>query len=146
MPSREERRISDQDRDDAAHRLGEAFADGRLDREEHELRVTSAYLARTVGELERLTADLTPYDPAETAEVRLLHRRSRIPGPLRALWTLYAIGVAVNTVVWVLVVATSGHLVYPWPLWVAGPAGAVLVPLTWVTRRPAPPARYRRRR
>jgi hypothetical protein len=29
-------------------------------------------------------------------------------------------------VVWVLVSLTSGHLAYPWPLWVAGPWGAVL--------------------
>jgi hypothetical protein len=29
-------------------------------------------------------------------------------------------------VVWMLVSVTSGHLAYPWPLWVAGPWGAVL--------------------
>jgi hypothetical protein len=29
-------------------------------------------------------------------------------------------------VVWVLVSGTTGHLAYPWPLWVAGPYGAVL--------------------
>jgi hypothetical protein len=34
--------------------------------------------------------------------------------------------VSVNVVVWVLVSATTGHLAYPWPLWVAGPYGAVL--------------------
>jgi len=30
-------------------------------------------------------------------------------------------------VVWVLVSATTAHLIYPWPLWVAGPWGAVLL-------------------
>jgi hypothetical protein len=34
--------------------------------------------------------------------------------------------VAVNVVVWVLVTGTTGHLVYPWPVWVAGPYGAEL--------------------
>jgi hypothetical protein len=29
-------------------------------------------------------------------------------------------------VVWILVSVTSGHLAYPWPLWVAGPYGALL--------------------
>jgi hypothetical protein len=52
-------------------------------------------------------------------------------------------------VVWVLVVGTSGHFIYPWPLWVAGPYGAALlaisVPLAHSrrNRRPAaalPPA------
>jgi hypothetical protein len=29
-------------------------------------------------------------------------------------------------VVWALVSGTGGHLAYPWPVWVAGPYGAVL--------------------
>jgi hypothetical protein len=35
--------------------------------------------------------------------------------------------VSVNLVIWVLVSATTSQLVYPWPLWVAGPWGAVLL-------------------
>ena len=33
---------------------------------------------------------------------------------------------SVNVVVWALVSGTTGHLMYPWPLWVAGPYGAAL--------------------
>jgi hypothetical protein len=33
-------------------------------------------------------------------------------------------------VIWVLVCASAGQLVYPWPVWVAGPWGAVLLVLT----------------
>ena len=34
-----------------------------------------------------------------------------------------------SVVVWVLVSIDEGALAYPWPLWVAGPAGALLVTL-----------------
>lgn len=33
----------------------------------------------------------------------------------------------VNVVVWGLASATTAHLIYPWPLWVAGPWGALLI-------------------
>jgi hypothetical protein len=35
--------------------------------------------------------------------------------------------VTVNVVIWALVSGTGGHLAYPWPVWVAGPFGAVLL-------------------
>ena len=51
---------------------------------------------------------------------------------------------AINVVVWALVSGTSGHLVYPWPLWVAGPFGAACSPCRRPSRRPGaaagPPA------
>ena len=49
-----------------------------------------------------------------------------LPLPLKILWTIWLTAVPVNVVVWVLVSGTVGHLLYPWPLWVAGPAGAAL--------------------
>ncbi len=42
------------------------------------------------------------------------------------LWTIWLAAVSVNVVVWFLVSVTHGHLAYPWPLWVAGPYGALL--------------------
>jgi hypothetical protein len=48
---------------------------------------------------------------------------------LRVLTIILASAVAINVVVWVLVSLTSGEFVYPWPLWVAGPPGAVLATL-----------------
>jgi hypothetical protein len=35
------------------------------------------------------------------------------------LWVKWLVAVSVNVVVWILVSSTSGHLAYPWPLWVA---------------------------
>src|SRR5712671_6143612 len=51
-------RASDQDRHSAVELLSEAYAVGRLNREELDERVTAAYSAKTYGELRDLTADL----------------------------------------------------------------------------------------
>ena len=51
-------RASDQDRDSAAELLSNAYAVGRLSREELDDRVTAAYSTKTQGELRDLTADL----------------------------------------------------------------------------------------
>jgi hypothetical protein len=49
-----------------------------------------------------------------------------LPGGLKVLWTILSAAVAINIVVWVLVGITTVSFPYPWPLWVAGPAGAAL--------------------
>ena len=49
-----------------------------------------------------------------------------LPGVLRVLWATWLTAVVINVVVWALVSGTTGHLIYPWPLWVAGPYGAAL--------------------
>ena len=46
---------------------------------------------------------------------------ARQPAALKVLWTIWLVAVSVNVVVWVLVSATTAHLQYPWPLWVARP-------------------------
>ena len=51
-------RASDQDRQEAAARLGDAFVEGRLTRDELDERCAAAYAAKTWGELADLTADL----------------------------------------------------------------------------------------
>lgn len=62
---------------------------------------------------------------------------------LKILWTIWLTAVSVNVVVWALVSGTGGHLAYPWPLWVAGPYGAVLFAVSagvTLFRRSRPPA------
>jgi hypothetical protein len=51
-------RVSDKDRDGAAHQLQDAFAEGRLNDEEFDQRMRAALIARTSGDLEILTNDL----------------------------------------------------------------------------------------
>jgi DUF1707 SHOCT-like domain len=55
--------------------------------------------------------------------------------------------VSVNVVVWALVSGTGGHLAYPWPVWVAGPYGAVLFAVSagvTLFRRSRPPVAHAR--
>jgi hypothetical protein len=51
-------RASDQDRQSAVELFSDAYAVGRLSRDELDERVTAAYSAKTCGELRDLTADL----------------------------------------------------------------------------------------
>jgi hypothetical protein len=66
-------RAADVDRDRVAQRLGQAYAEGRLDGEEYQERLDAAYRARTHADLEPLVADL-PSVPGE-----LTVRPSQVP-------------------------------------------------------------------
>jgi len=65
-------RASDADRNVVHSVLTEAFADGRLDRDEYDERTAAALQARTLGQLPALVADLVPDRP-------LLPSSSRVP-------------------------------------------------------------------
>jgi hypothetical protein len=60
-------RASDMDREGVVTILREAYAEGRLTLDEFEERTSTAYAARTWGDLEDLTADL-PVQPVLTIE------------------------------------------------------------------------------
>jgi hypothetical protein len=86
-------RVSDEDRQGAVELLSEAYAVGRLSREELDERVTAAYSARTCGELRDLSADL-PLPPARTglpsdivASRRVPRRAGRLVGQL--IWIFF---------------------------------------------------------
>jgi hypothetical protein len=138
MGDRELMRASDDDREQVVGRLRAALEDGRLKIEEFTERVGLAYQAVTYGDLAKLHADLPAASPepepqpapASAAPPAVTAKRSAfadLPAPLKVLWTIWLAAVSINVVVWVLVVGTSGHLIYPWPLWVAGPFGAALL-------------------
>jgi Domain of unknown function (DUF4190)/Domain of unknown function (DUF1707) len=61
-------RASDADRENAAERLRQACLEGRLESDELEGRLGEVYAARWTGDLQRLTADVTP-PPAPPAPV-----------------------------------------------------------------------------
>jgi len=58
-------RASDADRNIVHGVLTDAFADGRLDRDEYDERTAAVLQARTLGELPPLVADLMPHRPAQ---------------------------------------------------------------------------------
>ena len=89
-------RASDAERERTAEELRSHFADGRLDSEELEQRITQAYAARTRGSLQALLCDL-PRSPS-TRVARRFYRFQRellpyhagayvsINGALSAIW------------------------------------------------------------
>ncbi len=123
-------RASDSDRQAVVDRLRLALDEGRLTLLEWDERVALAYRAVTHAELARLAADLPP-DPAAVPAVKPPARqRSGLPTPLKVLWTIWLSAVLINVVVWLLVSLSNLELVYFWPIWVAGPAGAALAGVT----------------
>ena len=141
MGDRELMRVSDDDRQQVVDRLRAAVEDGRLKMEEFTERMGLAYQAVTYGDLAKLVADLPPASPqpgprpapAPAASPPAAAQRSvfaDLPAALKVLWTIWLAAVSINVVVWVLVAGTSGHFIYPWPLWVAGPYGAALLAVT----------------
>jgi hypothetical protein len=138
MGDRELMRASDEDRQQVVDRLRAAVEDGRLTMEEFTERMGLAYQAVTYGDLAKLVADLPAASPqpgprlapAPAAPPAAAAKRgvlADLPAALKVLWTIWLAAVSINVVVWVLVVGTSGHFIYPWPLWVAGPYGAALL-------------------
>jgi Domain of unknown function (DUF1707) len=145
VEEREKMRASDADRQEVVERLRGALDEGRLKMDEYLERMGLAYDAVTYGDLEPLCSDLpesravarpepagaerarpspAPPEPVAAADDRGAF--ARLPGPLRMAWIGWATIVSINVVVWVLVSVTTAQLIYPWPLWVAGPWGAVL--------------------
>ena len=139
MDSRQTMRASDHDRQEVVDRLRGAVQDGRLQMDEFVDRVGLAYQALTYGDLAPLYADLpaagskqqaAPPAPVATACGPCRGVLAGLPTALKVLWTIWLAAVSINVVVWALVSVTTAHLLYPWPLWVAGPWGAALLAIS----------------
>ena len=63
-------RASDRDREVALEVLGQAYADGRLDRAEHDARSTAAATAKVLADLVPQLEDLVPDAPYASLERR----------------------------------------------------------------------------
>ena len=130
-------RASDADRDRTASLLREHLSAGRLTPEEFNDRLDRAFAAKTVGEIDTLLSDLPGIDLYRLPDAALTRyprqakdtppRRSGRGRAWRAAWGAWFTAVLICFVVWGL----SGRG-YVWPLWVAGPWGAVLAG-GWVT-------------
>jgi hypothetical protein len=144
MEDHHKMRASDGDRQEAVERLRASLEDGRLKMDEYLDRIGLAYEAVTYGDLAPLYADLPEGHPMAKREAAPPAAAAQaaagppgvaaappgvladLPAALKVLWTIWLAAVSINVVVWVLVSGTTGHLIYPWPVWVAGPSGAAL--------------------
>jgi hypothetical protein len=116
-------RASDEDREQAAAVLADAFVAGRLAREELDERCAAAYAARTWGELDDLTADLPAVLPAARLEAlppsgTIVPPGAPRPDHPRPLWPLLAFALALGAIL--------GSMAESAVAWTA----AVLIPLT----------------
>ncbi|GHE09684.1 DUF1707 SHOCT-like domain-containing protein [Klenkia taihuensis] len=132
MPATEIR-AADTDRTAVAEVLGRALHEGRLTVVEYDERLAAAYAARTHADLAPLTADLPGQPPAPRPVERRATYGSCGGGDLRQAWRGY---LTVALVVWAVYLTSSlaGGFSYPWPVWVVGPWGAVLLARTLTTR------------
>lgn len=137
---RDEMRAADADRQAVANELKAALEEGRLDLHEYDERLQRAYAAKTYGDLQPLLSDLpsaalpvpaprrppgVPAVPTVDAPDAVLARRWALE-----VWSSWIPVVGVTTAIWLIASVSSGGLLYFWPMWVAGPWGAVLVFVT----------------
>lgn len=122
-----ELRASDADRDVVHQVLAEAYADGRLDREELEARTSATQAARTLGELVGLLEGLVATTPAvrpraglmSAAEIDRRAMAEWASDRRQALWGL----ISVSAIVWTIwLVGSLGpdglDPYFPWPVFV----------------------------
>jgi len=136
-------RASDDDRERAVALLREHHAAGRLTVEEFNERLDKAYAAKTLGDLDELMSDLPVIDLYRLPDASLPpHYRRQIPGSgslavaaggvarphgrfspaWQAAWGSWFSITLLCFVIWAL--SGAG---YVWPLWIAGPWGAVML-------------------
>jgi hypothetical protein len=132
-------RASDTDRDRVAAALREHLAAGRLTTDELEERLESTYAAKTLGDLQVITRDLPEHDLYDLPVPATRSSYSTPPSMrhhaglgvyrtgLRVGWAGWASASLICTVIWLLTMVGTASFIYPWPLWVAGPWGAVLL-------------------
>lgn len=128
-------RASDKDRDVALAALGEAFADGRLDREELEERSTTVQSAKSLGELVAPLSDLAASPPLGAPGVTLTKandadlQRTAEQNYARRRIAAFQTFVFPSLVCWAIWIATligAGGPVFPWPVFVMLGAGSRL--------------------
>ena len=115
-------RASDAEREATVERLRVAAMEGRLDAEELDERLTAAYGARTIGDLQPLTADLpavVPVPMTPRVEPRLPSLRSQ------DVRRRVASFITVNVVCIAIWAATGANGSF-WPVWVILGTGIAL--------------------
>lgn len=137
-------RISDSERERLVDELGRHLTAGRLTIGEFDQRVGAVYRSVTTDEARRVLSDLPAAPPPAPAPVRAPARTPartpgrtaapRLPAHQRIEWAAWAAAGTINLVIWSIVSIAVGATVYPWPIWVIGPWGLVLLGRTLAGR------------
>jgi hypothetical protein len=144
MDGREGMRAADADREATAERLRVALEEGRLDLYEYDERLQRAYAAKTYAELDGVVVDLPGPVPAQRVEsarqagaeppapaVTAVPPQPAVRGHtarwLAEVWLPYLRVVGILTAIWAMASIGAREALFYWPLWVAGPWGAVLL-------------------
>ncbi|GAA5178191.1 hypothetical protein GCM10023322_04680 [Rugosimonospora acidiphila] len=154
---RDDLRAADSDRQFVADRLQAALNEGRLNLSEYDERLQQAYAAKTYGELDGILDDLPPTTSPQDARVASAtfgtgapsgtpsapdaaggQPRRGVPPWMLALWGGWLTATVICTVIYV----ASDFGGYPWPIWVAGPWGAILLIRTLKAYASGDPHRY----
>ena len=157
-------RAGDADRERVAERLRAALNEGRLDLHEYDDRLRRTYAAKTYADLDGLLSDLPDVAPAARSQVVPATPAGEslewVPGPdgrypdatrrwLWEHWNSYVGVILILSVIWFLSnLGGKDEVSFYWPVWVAGPWGAVLLwqtiqglgsgePQRWAARRAA---------
>jgi hypothetical protein len=109
QPGHASMRASDADREIVRVVLADAFADGRLTREEYDDRLNTLYGSRTLGEVPSLLTDLVPLDSPPTASAPLLRADYRTRGArkwrkdVEESFAAFLVPSIICTVIWIAV-------------------------------------------
>ncbi|MGW3483416.1 DUF1707 SHOCT-like domain-containing protein [Rhodococcus indonesiensis] len=136
-------RISDPERERLVDELGRHLTAGRLTIGEFDQRVGAVYRSVTTDEARRVLSDLPAAPPPAPAPVRTPARtrpRPRLPVHQRIEWAAWAAAGTINLAIWAIVSIAVGAAVYPWPIWVIGPWGLVLLGRTLAGREGTAPS------
>ena len=134
QPDNQGLRAADRDRDLVAGAIGEAYADGRLTREEMDDRLSQVQDTRLLGDLLPIVTDLMPTREVASrsalaragteeidrlALVRYKERRGQALGAM-------LVPSLVCLTIWIWSMASSGQFVFPWPIFVILGTGGYL--------------------
>lgn len=124
-------RLSDAHRDAAVDLLTSHVASGRLTIEDFDECAAQAYSAVTRADLDDVFRDLpapvasTPMASKAVASTPIGPQSPHRPPMSRELLTWASVGVLCLTI-WAVTSIATGNFLYPWPVWVIGPWGAML--------------------
>lgn len=133
-PDNQALRAADRDRDIVAGAVGEAYADGRLTREEMDERLTAVQGARLLGDLLSAVMDLMPTH--EVASRSALARAgddeinrmalARYAERRRHALASMLVPSLICLTIWVGSMISTGGLIFPWPVFVIIGSGGYL--------------------